>query len=289
MRLELPDPPFTRSALSEVFGFAVPQAFVDALNVLCEGCATAESAYRRVDERLGWLLADEDQRYSATPPELFPFAGTGMDGGHFGFVIHAPERVESDYPVARYEPMDSDPVRRVGRTTAEAFANELSSALFPTWQPESDWPPPLPAETSRRLAAVGIVPAQARSFSSAAEYGYGTGVAPGNIPIGWRYVASTDGIGVLAPANAFDATCAHLVIERPMIADVISGAQAALAAGTLATALWYAREGLWRECHQPTDENLALSQAAIAAYQALGRPQLARVVERRLARDFKGR
>lgn len=287
MRLEIPDPPFTRPALEDVFGFTVPQPCVDALNILCQDCATAKGAYSLIDERLGWLLAGEDQRYSSTPTEVFPVAGTGMDGGHFGYVIHAPELEESDYPLARYEPMDSDPVRRIGRTTTEAISNILSFHLFPDWRPKAEWPS-LPTEMLSCLAAVGIVPDEVRS-GQRAEHGQCQGVPPVTVPPGWLHIPSSDGIGVLAPSRAFDTKCEHHVIQRPITVESIARAEAALAEGYPATALWHAREGLWHECHQPSDENFALSKTAAAAYRTLSRPQLARVVQRRVLRDFKGR
>jgi len=38
-----------------------------------------------------WSGEYGDFRYQQTPPELFPIAMTGVDGGHFGYLIHAPE------------------------------------------------------------------------------------------------------------------------------------------------------------------------------------------------------
>jgi hypothetical protein len=80
---------------------------VAVLNTLCHDCESAEAACDRIDDALGWSLAGDEQRYTQTPPELFPIAATGVDGGHFGYVIHAPELVASDCPIARFEPMDS--------------------------------------------------------------------------------------------------------------------------------------------------------------------------------------
>jgi len=44
-----------------------------------------------------------DARYGQTPPQLFPVAMTGVDGGHYGYVIHAPVLALSDYPIAQFE------------------------------------------------------------------------------------------------------------------------------------------------------------------------------------------
>jgi hypothetical protein len=61
---------------------------------------------------------------------LFPFAATGVDGGHFGYVIHAPELPATDYPVGRFEPSDHDGgAYLLGATTFEAFETKLSSEM----------------------------------------------------------------------------------------------------------------------------------------------------------------
>ena len=105
--ITVPTPPFIRDGLTSLVGFPVPASFVAVLNALCHDCESAEAACERIDDALGWDLAGDEQRYTQTPPELFPIAGTGVDGGHFGYVILAPELVASDYPIARFEPMDS--------------------------------------------------------------------------------------------------------------------------------------------------------------------------------------
>jgi len=81
MIVEFPAPPFTRESLTSTFGFPVPLPFVAFLNALCQDCANGEAVRARVADVLEWDLADEDQRYQQTPPELFPIAGTGVDGG----------------------------------------------------------------------------------------------------------------------------------------------------------------------------------------------------------------
>jgi hypothetical protein len=87
-------PPFDAEKLTYAFGFPVPPPFVTLLNALCVGCGSGAAAYERVDDALGWHLTDRESLdgYDLSPPELFPFAATSVDGGHFGYVIHATER-----------------------------------------------------------------------------------------------------------------------------------------------------------------------------------------------------
>src|SRR5215472_503603 len=97
MRHTLSAPPFDAAKLSANFGFPVPPPFVTLLNALCADCGSAKAACERLEDVLGWVPAGDDMRYDGTPPELFPIAGTGVDGGHFGYVIHAPELPACDH------------------------------------------------------------------------------------------------------------------------------------------------------------------------------------------------
>ena len=123
-----------RARLSAKLGFTVPTAFVTCMRVLYElaerdGLEVSGLFY----EVFGLELAGEEARYQQTPPELFPFARLGVDGVHYGYVIHAPELSPEGYPVGEMCPMDFDEgVFLVGNTTLEALENlaswQLSSA-----------------------------------------------------------------------------------------------------------------------------------------------------------------
>jgi hypothetical protein len=136
MIVEFPVPPFTRESLTSTFGFPVPQPFVGFLNALCQDCATGKAVYERVADALEWDLAEEERRYQQTPPELFPIAGTGVDGGHFGYLIHAPELAPCDYPIARFEPMDRNGAHLLGASTFEAVETQISNMHYAQ---EDDW------------------------------------------------------------------------------------------------------------------------------------------------------
>jgi hypothetical protein len=91
MQYTLSAPPFGAEKLSANFGFTIPLPFVTLLSALCADCGSAKAACEQVDAVLGSDPAGDDWRYDMTPPELFPIAATHVDGGHFGYVIHAPE------------------------------------------------------------------------------------------------------------------------------------------------------------------------------------------------------
>ena len=279
MRYTLSAPPFDAAKLSPNFGFPVPPPFVTLLNALCADCGSAKAACERLEGVLGWIPAGDDMRYDGTPPELFPIAGTGVDGGHFGYVIHAPELPASDHPIGRFEPMDSDGVRLVGMTTFEAAETVLSfemqcdqefgllrSPFSSAW-----WP-----EVAARLRSLSIEPDLAKAGCHY-ENGDGRPVTPA-VPEGWRHLASADGIGVLAPAPLFHPAPLPAVERRPDVSAVLGAALRYAADRFPATALWLLRECYWRVWPDP--DSIALCRAMIDAYHALGRPSLAAVVNR---------
>src|SRR5215813_4778440 len=280
-------PPFDAENLTYAFGFPVPPPFVTLLNALCEDCGSAAAAYERFENALGSDLTDHEIRdgYDLSPPELFPFAATGVDGGHFGYVIHAPELPATDYPVGRFEPSDHDyGVYLLGTTTFEAFETELSFqmlydqefGLFRSPFASEWWP-----EVAARLRALGIEPDPAKAGRNY-ENGNGKSVSPSIIPEGWQHVPSADGVGVLAPAPLFHPAQLPAMERRPDVNAVLDTALRHAADHFPATALWLLRECYWRNWPLKTEDNLGLCRAMIDAYQALGRPSLAAVVSRRI-------
>jgi hypothetical protein len=285
MYLRLPAPPFDREGLTDLFGFPVPPPFVALLNALCDDCRSAEAAYERVDDVLGWILAGENQRYTQTPPELFPIASTGVDGGHFGYVIHAPEREASDYPIARFEPMDGVGVRLTGASTFEAAETLLSRSILWEQQDGDLMRSPLSSEwwpaVGQRLRRLGIEPALAKAKRNYDEAGSGKPVVPA-VPDGWRHVPASDGVGVLAPATQFHPTALHDLEDRPDAGSVLDAAMRYAADRLPATALWFLRQCYWHIWSVDSHGAAALYRGMIDAYHSLRRPTLAAVVHRRL-------
>jgi len=273
-------PPFDAENLTYAFGFPIPPPFVTVLNALCEDCGSAAAAYERFQNALGSDLTDQEIRdgYDLSPPELFPFAATGVDGGHFGYVIHAPELPATDYPIGQFEPSDGYGVYLLGTTTFEAFETELSFqmqydqefGLFRSPFASEWWP-----EVATRLRALGIEPDPAKAGRNY-ENDNGKPVAPVIIPDGWRHVPSADGVGVLAPARLFHPEPLPVMERRPDVNAILDTALRHAADHFPASALWLLREGYF------LSYALGLRSAMIDAYQALGRPSLAAVVSRRM-------
>ncbi len=244
--------------LARQLGCAVPDALVTIVRIAHELASDGTIARLRAYRHPAPLaLAGDAARYATTPPELFPIAATGADGEHWGYLVHAPELPYDDYPVATYCPMDGDGVLPLGLDTRDAWSRFLADV-------EAD----VPAALARRITC-------------ALRLDVPTSVLPERIvpscPAGWRYVATADGSGVLAPSSAFDDEV--LAREGDALDDVAAAAERALLRGRPATALLRIKEACWRS---PESEALRirLCKTWIAAYEALGRPQLADVIRR---------
>ena len=210
-------PPFDAENLTYAFGFPVPPPFVTLLNALCEGCGSAAAAFKRFEDAFGSHLTDHEIRdgYDLSPPELFQFAATGVDGGHFGYVIHAPELPATDYPVGRFEPSDNDNgVYLLGATTFEAVETELSAEMNADLEFErqygdcrsafsSEWWP----DVAARIRGLRIEPDPTKAGRNY-ENGNGKPVTPILIPDGWRHIPSADG-AVSPGAAAYSGTPAE--------------------------------------------------------------------------------
>jgi hypothetical protein len=262
----------TRASLSDALGFAVPDAFVSLVETLYEQSGRDPTKWPEwIASITGIELVSVDFRYTQTPPELFTFATLGVDGVHYGYVIHAPEQPAQDYPVGELSPMDGDGVFLVGSNTLGALENLMSGQL--EYEVE---------ESERRLIdhisqALSLHPTAEKAHSRYGPDGNGLPIQPA-VPVGWSFMPSTDGIGVLAPNEAFrPGRSARLeAFGSPHI--YLQQAEQALGEGFPATALYYLREGYWQNW---TDSQIAtvFDGNLTRVYEALGRPALAEVVE----------
>jgi hypothetical protein len=196
MRLHFND--FSNSeSVSQAFGFPVPLPFANFLIKLYEFCDRDNQKCAALFERLtGQMLDGVRTRYQQTPPELFPIASMGVDGVHFGYVIHAPELPIEDYPVGEICPMDHDGVILLGNTTQEALDN------FAGYVVKGERDEKQLQEILDLYEPFGIRPNKEVDKTRYAENEHGLLLKP-KILDGWLYVPTSDGIGVLAAAEKF--------------------------------------------------------------------------------------
>lgn len=280
MRGKFPNPPFNLEAIRAAFGFKVPEAFNYVLNALCLDCQSAEEVCRRVEQTLGWLLADDDERYLHTPPELFTVAATGVDGGHFGYLILAPELGLHDYPIARFEPMDGTGAALIGRSTCEAVETELSNCFLYEEQHNLRsargfvWWPAVEA----RLAGLGVFPDTAKAERAFTDY------QPASRLSGWKHETSSDGVGVLARSELFSPYEAG--VRAIDVEGTLRWSERLNEQGFPASSLLLLRECYWQSWSGNQDDAATLCRAMMETYSALGRPIFAEILVRRVRKFF---
>ncbi|MCG2613511.1 hypothetical protein LZZ85_04435 [Terrimonas sp. NA20] len=243
------------------FGAPIPRLFFKYLKAIDRFCQ--ERGYVTLDtlfEVFGILrLSGMEARYQQTPVELFPFASTGGDGIHFGFVAHTLDEV--DYPSGELCPMDDDGIVLIGHNTTVMFQELLrnSDAL----EPFKDL-----------ITSLGLQPEEAPQARYDAA-GQSLRIRPLAKP-GWRFVDTSDGAGVFADARHFAEN--HIFDYQPLDRSRSGTHYAAIAEemrlkGLYGSQLFYLKELYW---HEWTNYTLAKQylKEMLSAYEGLDRPHL---------------
>lgn len=226
--------------------------------------------------------ACDSGRYPGVPPEFFPFARLGQDGIYYGYVIHAPE-LSINPSIGIFDPIPCEGcegVKLLGNNFEDALDKLLSEALeFYSTDEE--------LQTIDAIASfLNVQPNLDKRNPRYMEYH--DSILP-VIPPGWHYEPSSDGIGVLAPHEAFipnSPTCESWSFDvsqgkgYPIIQDVEAALQfteECFERNAPASALFVLRELYWRS----GDERLFIQSKELwkNAYSQLGRPLLSNVVE----------
>lgn len=297
---KLREQPPTREDLSAAYGFGVPEAFARLMRAV-HRWALARAAQTKGNKRtspylalfdltdvidwvpagpaLGALTIGDSERcqrgYGTTPPEFMPFGDTCVDGAAYGYVIHAPELTASDYPAAHFCPMDSDGVY----TAAESTMDSVRRMLAEQWRREQEDDGTPDPEAFRSFAAAAGVDWSPISKLRGLTRKH---VQPPEVPRGWLWAKSADGVGVLAARDQFRDGGRGLKPHAeddpyPEPKSELRAASQDLADGYAATALHRLRELWWSACG--TGPEMVPAAAIMAdAYDRLHRPLLARLV-----------
>lgn len=260
-------------SLTELFGIRPPHLFtrfVELIHDRCSGNADeAEMMYWRLT---GLRSSGANRLENSTPRELFAVGDTGGDGEHAGFLVHAPEAPSEDYPWVLFAPAGCD-ASLLANDTPTFFTQLLSYRLV--------------AQPDFRDAILGI--AEAMGIKPDPELGATLGylgwkpywesepkvkpeIVP-TIPEGWWFERSSDGIGVLAPVQAF-APEGPIDLSAFAPSESMRIAEEALDEGFPATALLAARS-----LCSGYDDGGPEVKCIKRAYRALGRELLAKRME----------
>jgi hypothetical protein len=258
----------TEKELSVLIGIKPPKSFLDfvsstqilfADNLEEAGCFTDETMFFR---------PYPECHYPNTPFELIPFGDLGVDGAHYGFVVHAPELNSIEYPIGVFNPLDST-FGMVGTNTRDFLERKIASTQI-YWR-KTGKDAELFAESKQRfkqkldqlVERLRLKPTHGRALDGDAWIK--EGVVPANVPAGWLHKKSRDGIGVLAPKKFFDSK----VKDEATAAEYMRH-------GYPASALFSLRETLFKEGANPE-----IFEAMANAYDVLGREMFAKLARMR--------
>lgn len=219
----------------EFFGIQIPKKFFNILITIdtysqTNGYDTLEILF----DIFGILrIEGKEARYQQTPIELFPFGSTGSDGTHYGFIVHTLD--EEDSPSGEICPMDSDGVIMIGNTSHELFQNLLTD--------------PISIEKYSELLTELKLESVISKNSRYDEEGNGVRIKV-SPKIGWRFIDTTDGVGVFAEEKYFDTSHELFINDRNRIKTVerFEGlAREMSEKGFYASQLFYLKELYWNE------------------------------------------
>lgn len=224
----------------------------------------------------------EDHRQPSLPmfatPEFVPFGALGT-GADVGWLVPAPELGRPDHPVALANGHDHG-VTVIGADTHAGLEFMLSWTLR-RWRERPEPEPPAGRAADRNLldrlaAELGVRPDPDRVYAGSswngARVSQDTGFAVAfDVPEGWRHERGEDGIGVLAPADAY-ADARPAAADRPQLEPELIAAEAWLDAGHPATALLALKDVF---VNGPGCYFGDLKPLWARAYRDLGRPEYA--------------
>jgi hypothetical protein len=254
----------TQRGLSAELGVRAPDAYVALQRFAFDGSDTRIQRAQYYESLLGFHFASTYADYCADPPEMLVFGATGVDGIQLGFVVHTPELRLPDYRVVMIAPIGRDP-EVLGESTVEA----VSHLVRVTMQSVGE----LSIEQEERLSELR------REFGAA----FPGRRRPKNsfwpkpsVPAGYRFVRTTDGMGVVASRDAFS----RRIPTKPSESGwgecdlALPLAKQALRAGAPASALVLCKDALADDFDAA--EIPEVRACCVQAYEELGRPLHAR-------------
>lgn len=245
----------------EYFGVPIPKKFFN--NLITIDTFSQANGYNTLDilfDVFGVLrIEGKEARYQQTPIELFPFGSTGSDGTHYGFVIHT--LYEEDNPSGEICPMDSDGVIKIGNNTNDLFENLLTD--------------PIAIEKySALLEELKIDPVIIENERYNQD---GNGIRiKVNPKLGWKFIDTTDGVGVFAEEKYFDTSHELFIndINRTKTVERFETQATEMGdKGFYASQLFYLKELYWSEWANYELAKKYLEQMLLP-YKKLGRQHL---------------
>jgi hypothetical protein len=185
--------------------------------------------------------ADQSDRYYNTPPEFIPFATMGVDGHMYGYVLLAPELKDQKIPIANFVPIDSDGIYFGGSDFAEFIINQITFNFVEIGFEDSIIDKPKQEKLFELLKSNGfnllstkakqIYDDETGEYSKINHY----------IPPDYRYIKTSDKVGVAAKTELFDPSDLHSISDDELNTK-LEKAKQAYSNGYFATSLFYLKE-----------------------------------------------
>jgi hypothetical protein len=262
-----------REALESRTGFAVPQPLVEIATGFAQRAGDIAGGLDLLEDTLQLRICHFlEARYETTPIEFFPILATGGDGHCFGYVIHAPELQSDDWPMGSFVAGESDGVVAAGDATPGAIENIISymrdrhdgfAGIDLAW-----------------LGSIGLEPDRAKAGQARRLTGAEHARPSPRIPAGWRHLMTSDGVGVMAREQEFNASGTAPLPRNTPLAGYLAAADAEAAAGHHGSALWYLKEAWWRGYFAPQQDVAQIKLRLVRAYEKLGKVLLADTMTR---------
>jgi hypothetical protein len=250
--------------LSAELGVRAPDAYVALHRLAFEGSDNRIQRHEYFLSLLGFHFASAYADYGADPPEMLVLGATGVDGIQLGFVVHTPELRLPDYRVVIIDLSTRDP-EVLGESTVEAMSHLARGTIHSVGE--------LSIEQEERLSelrrAFGTAfPGRRRPKNSLRP--------KPSLPAGYCFLPTTDGIGVVAPRDAFSRRIPKKSSESGWgeCGPALPLARQALRAGAPASALVLCKDALFDDMDAP--EVGEVRACCVQAYEQLGRPLHAR-------------
>lgn len=285
-----------QKSLDRAFGVPVPMSYLTLLEIVEE--LSVDGHLWNALEPIAFYFDRKAYGLSAlptlTPPELIVCGWTGMDDGHYGFLVDQLDPKSGEYPICRFY--------SAGGTIAAAVAGgigELVGTLVRTYL--DDYADEMEPDEQRRLVRLRSLAKQAlgtvvpRDKTEVAVRSSERRVArPGFVP-------TEDGVGMFLPDDSFDRRYLrdlgwpeHLSYRIPTVKDckLMEVAERRLAQGEPGTALLLMRN-FWYHYNfdrnpKPRKERLLRMTTTLEhAYRALDRHFAADVLRSRVEEDLK--
>jgi hypothetical protein len=293
--MQLPSTDEVRVQLSAAYGFRIPFAFARLVHHAMEETTregffdywTFFNYYHFFDFKMpvevhyeeGWKYVPdktyEDYYTYGLPPELCMFGK--MDSLRFGYIVHDPSLDCEEWPVGKVAENELG-VIRYGNNTKEGLESFVAFARmrYRHFKQEGE---SYAIEANKRFEKLrGLFDLNLErddlltEYRETYDYGEKKVRAVPQIPAGWHFIQSVDGVGVLAPREMF---AGHRIDNLEDTADV----ERLMQNGHYATALLALRNTLWPNWHGSDEFYDECAVLMKECYLKMGRPLYAERVQ----------